>query len=66
MTGKEYHKLMGLAQHFRQRAKEWREDAKHEESDFSKDMSSKLSEGKSLAYDLAGQDVEKLLEEMNS
>jgi len=62
MTGKEYHKLMGLAQHFRQRAREWREDAEREGNS----VSCKLSEGKGLAYDLAGQDVEKLLEEMNS
>jgi len=62
MTGKEYHKLMGLVGHFRQRAKEWAEDRDRETNQMSKCM----SDGKVTAYGQAADDVEKLLEEMNT
>jgi len=62
MTGKEYHKLLGLQTHFRDRAREWKEDGEREANVTSKSS----SDGKATAYATAAKDLEKLLEEMNS
>jgi len=62
VTGREYHKVRGLAGHLRARSKEWAEDRDRETNQNSKN----LSDGKSIAYGKAAEDVEKLFEELNS
>ena len=62
MTGKEYHKLLGLLTHFLARAREWKECSEREANVTSKSS----DDGKAIAYATAAKDLEKLLEEMNS
>lgn len=62
MTGKELHRLNKVVEHFRQRAKEWGDDRDRETNQISR----ATSDGKETAYRMAGDDLEKVLEDMNS